>query len=249
MAEPMNDTPKMETPPDVLTLPIRDVGVATARARRVRIDLQGRAFPYAAGQAVLVATHGAEKRRPYSIAGSPEDARTDDCLELLVGVNAQGEAGPHLNLTPGALVDVEGPRGRFTFPAAPAERRLLFIAGGTGIAPLRAMFRHALQGGASGRAVIGVLYSGRTPDDFAYEQELRDLDAAGRIELRLTVTRDADSAWGGRRGRIDAALLAALVHTPETLCFICGPRALVDDMPRLLGELGVARERIRIEEW
>ena len=43
------------------------------------------------------------------------------------------------------MVDVEGPLGSFTFPADPEERRFVFIAGGTGIAPLRAMLRHALD--------------------------------------------------------------------------------------------------------
>ena len=61
----------------LLTLPIREVIAATPSARVVRIDLSGHDFDYAAGQAVLVATHGHEKRRPYSLATSPEDARRE----------------------------------------------------------------------------------------------------------------------------------------------------------------------------
>lgn len=230
----------------VLTLPIRDVLPATPRARVVRIDLQNHVFHYRPGQALLLAAHGSEPRKPYSIASSPEDATRDGCLELLVGVHDEGQPGSHLVLTPGALVDVEGPLGRFTFPEAPEERRFLFVAGGTGIAPLRAMCRHAL---AREHGPVSVLYSARTPDDFAYSSELRELADQGRIELRMTVTRDPDGAWSGTRGRIRTELLEPLVHGPETLCFICGPRALVDDMPKLLEELGVSRERIRIEEW
>jgi ferredoxin-NADP reductase len=33
------------------------------------------------------------------------------------------------------------------------------------------------------------------------------------------------------------------------LCFVCGPAAMVDDVPRMLMNLGVEPERIRIEEW
>lgn len=212
----------------------------------MRLDLQGQPFPYRAGQAVLIASHGTEKRKPYSIAGSPEDASSEGCLELLIGVNDAGQPGPHLQLTPGALVDVEGPLGRFTFPEAPAERRFLFVAGGTGIAPLRSMFRHSL---AQGHNEVGVLYSARTPEDFAFASELQELARQGRIELRMTVTREADEAWSGGRGRIRNEMLVPLVHAPETLCFVCGPRALVDDMPKMLAELGISRERVRIEEW
>ena len=231
----------------LLALSIRDVLPATPRARRVRVDLNGAAFTNTAGQAVKVGARGADARKPYSIAAAPEDARRDDCLELLVGIDGDKESGTHLTLEPGAQVDVEGPIGSFTFPAAPQERRFVFIAGGTGIAPLRAMLRHALT---IPHRDIGLFYSARTPDEFAYEAELREFAAAGYIELRQTVTRaDAAAGWVGARGRLDRAALAELVHDPATLCFICGPSTLVDEMPKRLGDLGVPPSRIRIEEW
>ena len=93
----------------MLTLPIRDVLPATPRARIARLGLDGQAFDYAPGQAVMVASHGQEKRRPYSVASAPEDARRHGWLELLVGVNADGTPGPHLTLEAGHLVDVAGP--------------------------------------------------------------------------------------------------------------------------------------------
>jgi ferredoxin-NADP reductase len=231
----------------LLTLPIRELLPATPRARVVRLDLGERTFPYLPGQALLIADHGYDRRRPYSIAVAPEDAERDRYLELLVGVDADGKAGPHLTLEPGQRIDVEGPLGRFTFPVSPREDRFVFIAGGTGIAPLRAMLRHALHGP---HRQIGLFYSARTPSDFAYERELQSLAREGRIELRQTVTREAASPdWDGHRGRIGREQLAPLIHDPATMCFICGPPALVEEMPRVLDELGIARDRIRIEEW
>ena len=173
----------------MVTLSLREVLAATPRARIVRLDLNDHQFDYAPGQAVSIASHGHEKRRPYSIASAPEDAQREGYLELLIGVDADGKPGPHLTLDPGALVDVEGPLGTFTFPADPEERRFVFIAGGTGIAPLRAMLRHALT---MPHRNIGLFYSARTPDEFAYEAELRSLADAGGIELRQTVTRATD---------------------------------------------------------
>lgn len=229
----------------LLTLRIRDVGPATPRARIVRIDLDGHTFEYAAGQAVRVGNHDHETRKPYSIAAAPEDARREGCLELLVSVEADGQAGAHLTLEPGVEVDVEGPLGAFTFPSSPAERRFVFIAGGTGIAPLRAMLRHALT---VPHRDIGLLYSVRTPDEFVYADELQALADAGAIELRLTVTRAGETVWAGARGRIGPSELRELVHDPATLCFICGPPTLVDEMPRLLEALGVPRRLIRVDE-
>ena len=229
----------------LLTLPIREVLPATPRARIARLALNGHRFDYAPGQSVSIAAHGQDRRRPYSIAAAPEDARRDGWLELLVGLNAEGTPGPHLALEPGQLVDVEGPLGSFTFPPAPEERRFVFIAGGTGIAPLRAMMQRALH---LPHRNIGLFYSVRTPDEFAYEQELRGLAHAGEIELRQTVTRASDD-WTGPRGRLNREALAELVHDPATLCFVCGPPALVDEMPKVLTGLGIPRERIKIEEW
>ena len=216
----------------MLTLPIRDVLAATPRARLLRLDLDGETFDYAPGQAVLIASHGQEKRRPYSIASAPEDARRNGWLELLIGIDGDGTPGPHLTLAPRQLVDVEGPLGSFTFPDAPDERRFVFIAGGTGIAPLRAMLQRALH---LPHRNIGLFYSVRTPDEFAFQEELRALAAAGEIELRQTVTRATDTDWTGPRGRLNRDALAELVHDPATLCFVCGPPALVDEMPKSLG--------------
>jgi len=230
----------------LLTLGLREVLRATPRARIVRLDLGGRAFPYLAGQAVFVGAHGAEARWPYSIANAPEDAARDGWLELLVGVDASGETGHRLPLEPGAWIDAEGPVGTFTFPREPDVQRFVFIAGGTGIAPLRAMLRHALT---IPHREIGLVFSARTPEEFAFEDELRALARDRRIELRQTVTRAGATKWEGARGRIGRAELQPLVHDPATLCFVCGPAALVDDTRRLLEELGVPPARIKVEEW
>jgi NAD(P)H-flavin reductase len=232
----------------VLTVPIRDVVPATPRARIVRLDLDGGTFDFAPGQAVRVGVPGTERRRPYSIASAPEDARQLHSLELLVGVDAEGRAGEHLPLEPGTAIEVEGPLGTFTFPDHVTAQRIVFVAGGTGIAPLRAMLRHVIASEPDVRD-IGLLYSARTPDDFAYEAEFRDLAARGVIELRQTVTRAGEAEWRGGRGRIDRGTLAELVHDADTLCFVCGPAAMVDEIPRILTELGVPPEKIRIEEW
>ena len=79
--------------------------------------------------------------------------------------------------------------------------------------------------------------------------ELRALARDGKIELRQTVTRETATEWAGPRGRIGRAEIQPLVHDPATLCFVCGPPALVDEMPKILADLGIPRTRIRVEEW
>ena len=108
------------------------------------------------------------------------------------------------------------------------------------------MLRHALM---LVHDDIALLYSARSPDEFAYEAEFRGLAASGLIRLRQTVTRAREAPWSGPRGRLDRDALRELVYDPATLCFVCGPPALVAEVPALLTEIGVPRTKIRLEEW
>ena len=249
---------------DVFTLPVRAVVAATPRTRILRLDLKGSPFVFRAGQAALIGLHGQPQRRPYSIASSPEDAARHKRLEFLLKVDDTGYAGPHLSATGTQFdrrgrIDLEGPFGSFTLPEPePATRAenggaggYLFIAGGTGISPLRSMLRHLLARGE--RRPVSVIYSARTIDEFAYKPELQRLARRQLISLTLTVTGDvrdeAGYEWRGERGRISASRLEQALPDPDPLCFVCGPPALVEDVPPLLLQLGVKSARIRTEEW
>jgi ferredoxin-NADP reductase len=221
---------------------------ATDTTRIVRLDLGSSSFTYRAGQAAFLGIAGGTDRKPYSLASAPEDAARERALEFLIKLENNGSWGAHLaGLNRGAAVSVHGPIGDFTFPAKTEERDFLFVAGGTGIAPLRSMIRHAVRVRQPGR--LRLLYSARTPGDFAFLPELRGMSYRKRLELALTATREVPARWRGDRGRITVDRLAAMVHDPETLCFVCGPAAMVDDVPRMLQELGIDKRRIRIEEW
>ncbi len=234
--------------PSVLTLSVRDVRVETPRTVVVRLALEGRPFEFEAGQAVRLGLHGQPESKPYSIASSPEQSRELGSLEFLVQVGEDGSAGTHLGVpTPSVLVDVEGPLGTFRFPADPREPRVLFVAGGTGIAPLRAMLWHALTSFPDRQ--FALVYSARSADEFAYGAEMRELARSGRLELLQTVTRGGEHEWSGVRGRITHAQLASLMTGVPTLCLVCGPPALVQDVSAWLQTLGVPGERILAEGW
>jgi len=232
----------------MLTLPIHDADAATPRAYRVRLSLEDQRFSYLAGQAGYLQPRGAPKPKPYSIASAPEETARTGLLEFLMQIGTDGISGvsPEL-LRPGNDVELEGPLGTFTFPEHPDERNFVFIAGGTGIAPLRSMLWHALLAERPGR--IGLIYSVRGPEEFAYLDEFEDLDKQGRIVFRHTVTRSASESWTGRQGRIDLSCLTDLIVPGETLCFLCGPAGLVGEIPPQLIGLGVEAEQIRIEQW
>lgn len=233
----------------VVTVPIIDLVAVTPRSRLVSMDLSARGLEFLAGQAVIVRAQGQDERRPYSIACSPERAAETRRLELLIAVDAGGDPAANLaSATPGTLVDVEGPVGAFTLPEVNRDRRVLCVAGGTGIAPLRSMLDHMLRRAAAPR--ISLLYSARRSDEFAFIDELHEHATVGRLELHQTVTRDPSSSWSGRRGRIGRSHFEAVLHEPAaTLCLVCGPAPLVRESVATLKVLGVPEAQIRTEQW
>lgn len=232
----------------LLSLPIVHARQETPRNRVVRLSLRGHAFPFEAGQYVYLGQAGAGTPRPYSIACSPDQARQQDALEFLIQVGDDGSPGPHLpSLQALADVQVDGPEGTFILPGGRPPGDVLLVAGGTGIAPLRAMLWQLLTGPGAPR--VGLVQSGRTPDELAYAAEFRELALSGRIHLVETVTRDAPESWQGIRGRIGRPQLEAAMTGPDPLCFVCGPDSLVEDVPRHLADLGVASSRIYTEYW
>jgi ferredoxin-NADP reductase len=240
------------SPSDEVVSRVQAVIPATPATRVVRVDLAGAPFPFDAGQSALIGPAEQDARVPYSIASAPIETLANGWLDFLVKVEASGRWGHKFDsIAPGMYLGIRGPFGSFKFPAHPKERGFLFVAGGTGIAPIRAMIREALLRGQEGR--MRLLYSAKTVDDFAYLPELGEMATRprrdGRLELHLHVTREAPDTWHGARGRITSSELAALVDDPATLCFVCGPETMVADVPRMLTELGMDRARVMVEEW
>jgi ferredoxin-NADP reductase len=92
-----------------------------------------------------------------------------------------------------------------------------------------------------------LVYSARSPEEFAFRSELEALAIAKRISTHFTVTRD--EKWTGRRGRIDKELLKDALPSLTANCFVCGPPQLVNDASQFLRALGVADNRIQIEKY
>jgi NAD(P)H-flavin reductase len=233
----------------IATVSLAEILDLTPRSRLVRLDWGDAGFEFQPGQAVMVGEHGGHEQRPYSIASSPERTAETGRLELLIASERDGTLGAHLGpAVPGARVDVSGPLGTFTVPRVLQVSRVLLVAGGTGIAPLRSMLDHLLRREPAIR--LSLLYSARRADEFAFMDEFERHARTGRLELHRTVTRDDTSSWTGGRGRIGRAHFEAVLHDPaNTLCFVCGPEPLVVESVATLKNLGVPEAQIRTEEW
>jgi NAD(P)H-flavin reductase len=224
---------------------VASVRRATPATRIVRLHLGGAKFFFEPGQAAMIGLAESPDRVPYSIASSPEEVKAENQLEFLIKIERWGHKFDRI--ARGQRIAVEGPFGSFVYPSRAREENLLFIAGGTGIAPIRSMIAHAIETGHQGR--LKLLYSARTTEDFAYLSELRGMVRRGDLEVRLHVTREASPRWRGERGRIALAHLQPLVDAGRTLGFVCGPAAMVEDVPLMLSQLGVPPRNVKLEKW
>lgn len=234
-------------PPSVLTtLPARSLVRASSRAALLTLAVEDGVYRFRPGQAVLLGAHGSRVRKPYSIASSPADVRDRRVLEFLVGVDT-GDVESRLDVSPGSPVDVEGPFGSFVLPDPLPASRVLLVAGGTGIAPLRSMWRHLVAGGA-GRAIT-LAYSVRTLADVAFGDEIRDHVARRQMKLVLTVSRERSVDSSIRTGRFTREVVGPLVAAGDVVACVCGPTGFVRDVVLMLSASGVPAERIVQERW
>ncbi|MCX4593296.1 ferredoxin reductase family protein [Streptomyces sp. NBC_01549] len=172
---------------------------------------------------------------PYSLSAPPRPDR------MRITVKALGDHSAAVGLLrPGTRVWAEGPYGALT-----AERRtaskVLLIAGGVGITPLRALFE-SLPGGPG---EVTLLYRARTTEDLALGAELEAI-AQWRGARVLYAVNGAD----GTRPRFTAESLRASV--PDLAghdVYLCGPPAMARDLYGALRAAGVPNRRIHHESF
>ena len=214
----------------------------TPRVRTLELEIPG--WPgHVAGQHVdvrLTAEDGYRAERPYSIASAPGEppAITVQRLE-------DGEVSPYLtqDVRLGDGVEVRGPIGGY-FVWRPNDGGPLFLAaGGSGVAPIRAILRHRRNSKSEVRARL--LYSSRTLEDIIYRAELDGDDVVH------TLTRAQPSGWTGYAGRVDTGLLREVAWPAEDgpLAFVCGPTSFVETVAAGLIDLGYVPTRIRTERF
>jgi ferredoxin-NADP reductase len=222
----------------------------TPRTRSLFLEVPGWEG-HKAGQHVdvrLTAEDGYQAQRSYSIASAPEDRRFTLVVERL----EDGEVSPYLTdvLRAGDGLELRGPIGGWFTWEVREGGPLLLVAGGSGIAPLMAMFRH--RAAARSDSPTRLLYSSRSREDAIYTEELDHLSAGdGTLEVFHTLTRSQPPGWTGYGRRIDREMLEEVGWPSEEhpLDFVCGPTPLVEGVATVLVELGHDPERVKTERF
>lgn len=200
------------------------------------VDSDGaHSLSYIPGQVAVLRAR--EEQSYFAFASAPEDAE----LEFLIkrGVGASGaiyemKEGDHVE-----LVQVVG-RG-FALDEHKGKD-LVFVAMGTGVAPLRSALRHVLKH-ADDFGQLVVLYGARTPDYFCYSDEVEDWERAG-VELRRVISRPDGHDWSGPTGYVQSLLDHVLPDLSSPVALICGSVEMIEQTRDRLRQMGFAPEAI-----
>jgi ferredoxin-NADP reductase len=173
---------------------------------------------------------------PYSLSAAPRPNA------LRITVQAFGEQSAALaRLRAGTRVVAEGPYGAMT-AARRTQRKVLLIAGGVGITPLRALFE-SLPGGP---ADITLIYRVRRETDVVFRDELATIARQRGARLLIVAGRRQELGW-------DPLSTQALTATVPDLrahdVYICGPDPMTAAVTRALRAARVPRRRIHSESF
>jgi CDP-4-dehydro-6-deoxyglucose reductase, E3 len=220
----------------------------SVRGLRFRL-VDGGSVGHVAGQhldIVVPTAGGLAQRRAYSIASAPDRAHPD-VFEIAVTRVEGGPASEALHaLQPGAFVEVEGPRGTFVRPDEDRAHPALFVAAGTGLAPIRAMLAEDVLR-ANGPPLV-LLFGCRTPGDVLWADDLRRWQReCPRFRVHVTLSR-AKGEWTGLAGYVQRHAVALARSLSGARAYVCGLSAMVDEVVALLeNEAGVPRASLRYE--
>jgi methane monooxygenase component C len=199
------------------------------------------------GQYVRLHLASAGVARAYSMANLPSETRE---LEFFVRLIEGGRWSAAIAATggPGAAVSVEGPFGGFTLRED--GRRPVFVAGGTGLAPVLANLRRLAADRPESPATL--IFGVRSESDLFGGEELARLAAAlPALDIHAVVA-EPTNGWAGERGTVVELLARRLARSADPAAqhyYLCGPPAMVQAARDLLASVGVQPGDIHAEEF
>ncbi len=164
-----------------------------------------------------------------------------DYLQFSVMKAGEVTAALH-ELHEGDQIGVRAPLGNY-FPYEQMKgKKILFIGGGIGLAPLRTLILYMLDNRADYNDIT-IIYGSRTPPDLCYKEDLKEWEERSDVDLILTV--DAPfPGWEKRTGFVPTVLNEVAPSPENTVAITCGPPIMIKFVLQNLAKLGFQDENI-----
>ncbi|MCP2288372.1 FAD-binding oxidoreductase [Nocardia amikacinitolerans] len=231
--------------PKRLRLAVTEIVDETPTTKTFRLAGLDRAAlpPFLAGQYVNVFIDGTS--RPFAISSSPTRL---DHYDLTVRRVPGGRVSNLLidTVEVGRVLTTTGPMGTFHHNPLFHGDDVVFLAGGSGVAPAMSMIREIADLGLD--RTFHLIYGSRDASDVIFRDEL-DALAAGHPGIDVDhVIAEPDAEWTGATGFLTADTIRSLAGPLDNrMVYVCGPQALYPYALTQLTALGQPRKRIRFE--
>jgi Na+-transporting NADH:ubiquinone oxidoreductase subunit F len=219
--------------------------------KQVRLELvEPKTMDYVSGQYVQVKVpiyNGNEEvQRVYSIASDPAE---QGVLEFIIRRAPNGISTTWIfdHLKRGDEVRFNGPHGDFCLSGSDVP--MVFVAGSSGMAPIRSMLYHMKNKGIKRKAT---LYFGvnLVADLFhADEMKMFESELADFRFVPVVAWPQADNGWTGEKGLVTDAILRTLSGADGMEGYLCGSQGLIDASIKVLTGLGMPEERIFYDKF
>src|SRR3954454_15646611 len=209
----------------------------------IAFSLEGAgALSFLPGQYVNVLVPGTDQRRSYSFS-SPPGGETQSSLARDI---PRGQMSSFLRAAePGAPMEFVGPSGSFYLREI--RRPLLFLAGGTGLAPFLSMLGKIAEAGAGGQP-IRMVYGVTNDADLVGVDRLEEY--AARIPgSSFTTCVAAEASAHPRKGYVTAHVEPEALNGGEVDVYLCGPPPMVDAVRVGLGGQGLSPANFYYEKF
>ncbi len=176
----------------------------------------------------------------YAFASAPEENEFEFLIKRRVSPNVTAALfDPHIAKHV-VLKDIVGTG----FPVEDHKGHdLVFVAMGTGLAPLRSALHHIFPN-RNDYGRLFVLYGARTIEDFCYEDEMTTDWRRHGVELRQVISQPGDSDWDGPTGYVQSLLDHIVPEMNNPLALVCGSQQMIEQTKVRLAELGFSPEKI-----
>lgn len=162
---------------------------------------------------------------------------------LQFSVMRAGEVTEALHrLRPGATVGVRAPLGNWFPYESWKGKKVFFIGGGIGMAPIRTIMLHLLDH-KKDYGDISLLYGARSPEDMAFRADLPNWLERKDLNVTLTIDREA-AGWEHRVGLIPHVLTDLAPKPKNCIAVLCGPPIMIKFTLEALKKLDFPDEQI-----
>lgn len=221
-------------------------------------------FKFKAGQYLTLKIDIADEevRRAYSIFTPPFSDQIGVSIKKVINGKMSNYIVDKLKV--GDQIDVMIPEGKFVVkPQIDSQRDHYFIAAGSGITPILSMIKTILE--EEPKSTVYLLYGNRDEDNIIFRSELEAMKDIYNNQFFMDITLSSPTkeksnnilgtlgsrtiSWNGQKGRLNGNRVINMLNenpprSNESLFYICGPEAMMEDVKSTLIENKVSSKKI-----